>query len=331
VWENVAYMLEMDFGFPGRPSFMDVFVEIDDVPLLGHFRAGQWRMPFGLDAMTSAKELTFIERWLPSAFVPFRQIGVGAFDTLLDESATWAVSGFRFPVDFFAGNVGDDGGYGLAARGSALPWYIEDESLLHVGVGYVLLNPSHDRVIYRNQPEFFVSETPGILTAAGVPTEMPFFVDTGVIPTNYVNLLGAELAGELGPLHFQSELIYALVGQQGGPHVSFPGFSAQAGWFLTGETRQYDRQGGVLAGVEPLHPFGRCGLGAWELAFRYSYLDLTDGNILGGRLNDVTAGLNWHLNTYTKFQFNLIHALLDNPLRGDSSATIAGMRAHFDF
>ncbi len=28
-WDNVAYMLEMDFAFPGRPSFMDVWLELE--------------------------------------------------------------------------------------------------------------------------------------------------------------------------------------------------------------------------------------------------------------------------------------------------------------
>ncbi|HCS52612.1 MAG TPA: porin, partial [Planctomycetaceae bacterium] len=71
--------------------------------------------------------------------------------------------------------------------------------------------------------------------------------------------------------------------------------------------------------------------GAWEIAGRWSYIDLNDENIQGSRLNDLTAGLNWYLNPYTKFQWNYIHAMLDSPLNGDSSADIFAMRAQVDF
>lgn len=47
------------------------------------------------------------------------------------------------------------------------------------------------------------------------------------------------------------------------------------------------------------------GHGTWEIAARYSYLNLNDGPIDGGRINDVTLGLNWYLNQYTKMQFNV--------------------------
>lgn len=72
------------------------------------------RNPFGLDGLTSVKELTFLERGLPLAFLPFRQIGVMAKGISETQDSTWAVSGFRFPTDPFGSNVGDNGGYGLA-------------------------------------------------------------------------------------------------------------------------------------------------------------------------------------------------------------------------
>ena len=52
VWDNVGYLIEFDFGFPGRPSFMDVYLDIRDTRL-GTFRFGQWRQPLGMDGLTS--------------------------------------------------------------------------------------------------------------------------------------------------------------------------------------------------------------------------------------------------------------------------------------
>ena len=50
------------------------------------------------------------------------------------------------------------------------------------------------------------------------------------------------------------------------------------------------------------------GPGRWELAARYSYLDLNSGNgataIQGGIMNGVSLGLNWYLNTNLNVMFD---------------------------
>ena len=61
------------------------------------------------------------------------------------------------------------------------------------------------------------------------------------------------------------------------------------------------------------------------------YIDLDDKNIAGGRLTDLTLGVNWYLNRYTKFQFNYIHAFLTRPVGVDSDADIVALRAQLDF
>jgi len=331
VADNVAYMIEFDFAFPGRPNFMDVWLEVQDLPLLQNVRVGQYRNPFGLDGQTSAKELTFIERGLPFAFLPFRQIGAMAHGTALDEEVTWAFSGFRFPTDAFGGQIGDNGGYGLATRLTGL--LIDDEQVaLHIGGAYSLIDPANNAVRYRSQPEVFVAETGGAaFVPAGVPSSVPPFVDTGVIETNIANLFAAEIATTIGSFNAQSEVIYANVDRIGGSAVSFSGVSAQAAYILTGEHRPYNRKKGVLGRVVPAQPFGAGGYGAWEVATRWSYLDLDDADVRGGRLNNWTLGTNWYLNEFTKFQVNYIHAFLNSPVNGDSNANIVAVRAQVDF
>jgi phosphate-selective porin OprO and OprP len=332
VAENVGYMLEMDFAFPGRPSFMDVWGEVRDLDGLQNVRFGQYRNPFGLDGLTSVKELTFIERGLPFAFLPFRQIGVMAYGTSDAQDMTWAVSGFRFPTDFFGSNVGDNGGYGLATRVTSLV-IDEGDDVLHLGAAYSVIDPANDLVQYRSQPEFFVAETGGAaFVPVGVPTTVPFFVDTGTIATDIVNLFAGEVATTSGSWHGQGELIYAMVNRQAASTVTFSGVSVQAGYILTGEHRPYDRKSGTLGRVVPHENFGSSGgCGAWEIAGRWSYLDLNDGGINGGQLNNLTAGLNWYLNRNTKFQLNYIHAFLKTTGQGDSDADIIAMRAQVDF
>lgn len=207
-----------------------------------------------------------------------------------------------------------------------------DKGALHIGGAYSLIDPSNDAVRYLSPPEFFIAETGGAaFVPAGVNAFVPPFVDTDVIPTDNVNLFEADMAVTSGPFHAQSEVIYAVVNRLGGSTVGFSGFSAQAAYILTGEHRPYNRKAGVLGRVVPTCPFGDNGFGAWEVATRWSYLDLNDSDVRGGRLNDLTLGLNWYLNQYTKFQFNYIHAYLDSPINGDSDADIFATRAQLNF
>ncbi len=331
VAENVAYTLEFDFAFPTRPAFMDVWLEIQDLTLLQNLRIGHFRNPFGLDGLTSVRELTFIERALPFAFLPFRQIGVMTHRVSQAEDLTWALSGFRFPTDPLGGQIGDNGGYGLATRLTGL-LLDNDRGVLHLGGAYSLIDPANDAVRYLSPPEFFIAETGGAaLVPAGVPANVPPFVDTGRVATDTVNLFSGELATTFGSFHAQSEVVYAVVNRPVGTTASFSGVSAQAAYILTGEHRPYNRKQGVLGRVVPARPFGVNGFGAWEVAGRWSYLDLNDADIRGGRLNDVTAGVNWYLNGFTKFQMNYIHAFLNSAVNGDSNADIVAARAQLDF
>jgi phosphate-selective porin OprO/OprP len=84
---------------------------------------------------------------------------------------------------------------------------------------------------------------------------------------------------------------------------------------LTGENRAYDKKSGTFsryyfgtsgpyenAYIVRDENGGCCwGKGAWEIAARYSYIDLNSGvgttAIQGGIMNGVSVGLNWYMNT----------------------------------
>jgi phosphate-selective porin OprO/OprP len=334
VWDNVGYMVEMDFGFPGRPSFMDVSVSVRDVGALGTVTVGQFRHPFGLDAMTSVRELMFLERNLTQAFVPFRQIGAGFMHVDEEYAVTYAGSVFRYPTDFFGGNVGDDGGYGLAGRVTSLMLEGEDNLTVHCGFSYCFADPGNNLVQFRNQPELFDVAVPGSPFPVPPPGTLPFFVDTGLLPTQNFSLYGIELAGTYGPWLAQSEVVISQVDRMGpGANLIFWGAYAQLSYVLTGEIHPYNKKAGAYGRVTPQHPFqwGKCTQwGAWELAARWSMLDLTDKDIHGNQLQDGTLGLNWYLNKNTKFQFNYVQAILDSP-GAVSQASLFAVRAQLDF
>jgi phosphate-selective porin OprO/OprP len=192
---------------------------------------------------------------------------------------------------------------------------------LHIGGAYSFINPGGDVIQYEVRSAFFVPDAPG------EPSEVPPLLDTGLIPTEDISLFDLELAGKLGPLHAQSELTFSLVNQIDGPPLAFYGLYAQIGWFLTGETRPYDRDKGVFTEVRPVHDF-TChrGAGAWEIAARWSYITLNDKNIAGGQLNNLEFALNWYWSRHLKLKLIYAHSFVVDPTIGDADVDIFGGR-----
>jgi phosphate-selective porin OprO/OprP len=359
VAEFTNYSIEMDFATAGRPSFMDVWGEQTNLPFFGNVRIGHFRQPVSMDSLTPIRQLEFLERSLPfQAFDPFRRVGVMAYDKSESQLTSWAYCVYRTggfnnaPLgdSRFATDIGDYGGFSFASRMTHLLYYdepAEGRYLLHVGGSYNysrITSETPNGGIYRARaiPEFFVGDPAGGgVTSAGTP----FFVDTGNISANGYNLYGAQIAGQYGPAHFQAEYLATVVDQTTGSNVNYDGAYVQAGYFLTGEHRTYNRTVGVFDRVVPFSDFfalGRgshvCGWGAWEATARWSYVNLNSPNAIvatppgppttapvpgnPGRMNDITLGVNWIWNAYTKVQFNYIHCFLDNEIRGNSECSI---------
>lgn len=365
VSEFTNYAIEMDFATAGRPSFMDVWGEQTHIPFVGNLRIGQYRQPTNMEALTSIRQLVFLERSLPfQAFDPFRRVGAMGYDKSENEMWSWAYGIYRTggfagaPIGDtrFATDIGDDGGVSFATRLTHLLYYDEAAGgryLLHVGghfnysrlTGSAAIPPFYQS---RAIPEFFVGDpTGGGSTAVGTP----FFVDTGRLAADQYNYYGLQLAGQYGPAHIQAEYMGTMVDQIGAPSVYYDGGYVQTGFFLTGENRTYNRMFGVLDRVVPFTDFfslgrhsGFCGWGAWELTGRWSYVDLNDPDAAPiafsagppaspnpGRMNDTTVGLNWFWNEYTKMQFNWIHCFLDNAAAGNSNCDIYAARFQVEF
>ncbi len=346
VVENVNYFMQFDFAVQGRPTFTDVWMEFTKVPVLGNVRVGQWKQPFSLEVVSSFRYTTFAERSvLFQSFAPFRHIAAGFYDWSDDERMTWAASVYKSGQDQYGGSISDNGGYSGVGRITGLPWYDDrGDRYLHLG-GAWNYTANKDRLArFRTLPEYFIGEqfgdpmggTSRIPVPAGI-NGVPFFVDTLPILSDHFNLLGAELLWVEGPLSVQSEYMYNKVDRGLAAPVSFHGLYSQVGCFLTGEHRPYLRKLGAIDRIKVKKPVNcdPCkphGCGAWELAVRYSTIDLDDEDVRGGKLTDWTGGVNWYINDYTKFQFNYIRAYLDNHrLIGETRTDIYGLRAQIDF
>jgi len=71
---------------------------------------------------------------------------------------------------------------------------------------------------------------------------------------------------------------------------------------------------------------------AGEVGLRYASVDLTDEDIEGGELSDITFGVNWHLNPNVRMMFNYVYAdLEDRAEGGDDDADIFQARFQIGF
>jgi phosphate-selective porin OprO/OprP len=331
----VEYRIEFDFALPGRPTLLDVWVAWKDLPILGRVKVGHFFEPFGLDRYTPNRYMWFLERSLTDqAFMPARNLGIIAYNTAFEQHATWAVGVFRTNSNDFGDDSGDNGERSLTGRFSWLPWYDEPSGgryYLHLGAAYSFRDADNDLVHFRAQPEArFGAHTPNV----------PYFVDTGDLPAHWFQLAGVEAVATCGPFCVQAEYVLTPVNLKGNqPDALLHSGYVQASFFLTGEHHPYRRDIGVLDRVMPFEDFFRVrtpagigqGKGAWEVAGRLSHLDLQDGNVHGGRLTDVTLGVNWYMNAWTRISFNYIHAFLDPSGQENNGADIFGLRAGFEY
>ena len=151
-------------------------------------------------------------------------------------------------------------------------------------------------------------------------------VDTGPIDADNVAAYGVEFGAQYRNLFVQAEHFWFDVDRRASAFAnpSFKGGYAEASWILTGEYRRHNIATGSFQNPRPYRAFSPAngGFGAFELAARYSYLDLDfrpgaagapaiPGSVRGGEQRIVTLGLNWYLNSNAKLLFNYLHVDVD--------------------
>jgi phosphate-selective porin OprO/OprP len=144
-------------------------------------------------------------------------------------------------------------------------------------------------------------------------------IDTHGIAADNASTAGFELAWVQGPFSVQSEYLRSVVFQQDGPNLQFQGFYVSASWFLTGESRAYDRNQGIFSRLTLRDNFSwkNHTWGAVEFTGRYSYTDLSDENVHGGRLSAITTGVTWYPHSHLRWKFNYVHGnVTSSPAEG---------------
>jgi phosphate-selective porin OprO/OprP len=315
------------------------------VPIIGTIRAGHVKSPMGLegDMTASSRCMTFMERSSYSQAIELDQnfdTGLWMSNNYFDQRATWSFAFFRPDPSASTGYSFGDTQWGWQGRLTALPIYDDDgRSLVHVGLSGGFRSGTAtpgalNTITGLTCRSEMRDDVPAKDATNGDSNNM---LSTGAIASNSDYLMGLEFLGIRGPLSFQAEYGWDFVEDAvgitsaGTPKITppqnyvFSGGYVQLAYTLTGENRAYDKRLGTLA----REYFGKEGpnskffivrdrngnvissWGAWEVALRYSHVDLNDGTgvnrIQGGEMDGLSLALNWYLNNNLKLMLDWVH------------------------
>lgn len=271
--------------------------------------------------------------------VPTKAYGLW-FDTAIADMITFAATAYhpRQNHTFIPNALSSPNNYqnpnrsdrlGGAVRVTFAPVHTED-TVLHLGAlgRFQSMNnvrnglPVVQSSVFATYPEALARNTASLLNTGSS-------FNTGNLRARSYNVVTGEVLGIFGPLMIEGEYSHANIQRVPfqttattvgvntfTPTVATPairgnarfhGWHAQAAYVLTGETRGYDFTTGTIQNPSPA---SKCG--AWEIAVRYSYVDLNDKNIFGGTEHNTTIGLNWFVNDNVRLAANYIRANIRN-------------------
>ena len=323
---NMDYKVELDFAGGNDPQILDAWIGFKDLPRLGKLQIGNQKRPYGLDHLNDSSNNVFLERsFIIQAFnQDSRRLGIQSLRTTVNESWNLQTGIFNLrSIQDDGSTVNDQWQPEIASRLANTYWY--DEGSGGRGYGHWAISGTwafpDGSTPFDNGPtgpdanaaQF--QTVPEALTASS-------FLDTGPIAgaDNY-RLIGLEKVFNHGPFQLAGEFQAVELERDAGSDLNFHGGYLYASYFLTGEHIPWNRSTGTLGRVQPFENFflvqgedcnTKRGLGAWQIAARYSWADLNSVDILGGTGESLTLGLNWHWTPYARMQFNWVHGTVED-------------------
>lgn len=310
VTDKYAFRFMPDFG-GGSTVLYDAYGEF--TPVKGvTLRAGKFKQPVGLERLTSASSLLFIERGLPTQLVATRDLGVQIGGDLRDGRISYQAGVFNGIQDGSLGDADVDNGKDIAGRLFLQPFKFTGPSALQgIGVGVAGSNGRHDGTPTAPQLTSYRS--------AGQQTFFRYLADAA--PTTNKNKTTFAF-GRHQRTNIESWYSYGRFGYQGeyatvhedvkkdSTAVTRLAHTAWVGNFtvlLTNDVARPD-------GVRPAHYFDPKNghWGAFELAVRFEDLKVdaaafskfADLSKSAQEAKSTAYGLNWYLTGNYKVQVN---------------------------
>lgn len=303
-------------------SLLDAWIDFDAGAGV-QLRAGQFKAPVGLERLQSASALRFAERAFPTELAPNRDIGLQLAGKAWGGKFQYAVAVTNGTVDGRnTSNRNSDDELELNGRlfvtpGAGLGIGIAGSTGKKEGTGNNFLpryrNPSQEGNLFQ------------YATAAAADGRH--------------ERLSPQAYWYHGPFGVQAEYIVSRQRVALGPEredLSHNAAQVTASWVLTGEDSTYE---GVAA---PRSPVDAGGLGAWEIALRYSQLDIDDDAFpifadpsrSAEQAEFYAIGVNVYLTRQLKAVLNYLHTSYDGGAAGgsdrdDEQAVIARLQLAF--
>ena len=304
-------------------DFADNLIEMKDV-WMGYagfsntlIKAGNHKSPFGLESLTSSKNITFIERPYIDSWAPDRLMGLNVSHWGRHFQVSGGVYGeaagaFNDKDSLTGGGAGTSQRWSVIGRLTVAPLN-EKGRILHFGAAAAYRQAEVAKIATSGADlpdRLNASKIVKLDSRAETHVSRAKFVSTGDM--KYVDNFqqyGAEVAGVAGPMTFQGEYQMTKVNRVATTVAAyadheFSGYYGQVTFFLTGERRPYSVSEGEFMRIVPTRKRG-----AVELGVRYSTIDLDDVTtvdpIKGGAAKNITGGLTWFMNANHKLMFNV--------------------------
>jgi len=283
------------------------------------FEAGYSNTYFTLDQATASADLLFLERASPSNIAT--NFNAGDFRS----NAGFRFFGDRYWVGAYVTGPASGDSHTLvgerlgAFQRVAVQALASDDYSVHLGFGVdeLLQGPNSgvgtpNTLALSDQPELRIDPTTLLNTGT---------LGTLANPVTGGYVFDVETAANYRNFFWQGEYYHYQVDRAGLPNNGFDGAYGQVSWTLTGETHRYNPQSGAYLRIIPNHPFSWADgeWGAWEVAARYSYVNL-DSNFIAGELlsanpdavdggdqRGFTFGLNWYPNDIVRLMLDYNH------------------------
>ncbi|MGV8997468.1 MAG: OprO/OprP family phosphate-selective porin [Parvibaculaceae bacterium] len=324
-----GYKLNMQWGDSGKErasTIKDAYLSysgIKGITLMG----GAIQTFMTLDDSTSSNDITFIER----AAAANLATSLGAGDGRISFGGRGHTDNFYASLFYTMDSVGvtnntSNEGSAIVAR-TAFAFQPTEDMNVHLGASGTFKTDPNGAVTFSDRPELRVDQT-SLITTGGL---------TGSVAgqgAKSAYAVGPELAFSYGPFKAQGEYYKYNVERNGAQaSTDFNAYYLQAAWTITGEKYKYSMEEAAYKGVKPASPFTLGGgVGAWEVAARYSVADLNDnegtlgvatpvGGVRGGKQTITTLGLNWYPNNNVRFMLDYLFVDVD---RINGSTPIAG-------
>jgi len=226
MYGTVKYKLQLEFA-GGKIAFKDVFIELNKLPIKGNLRVGHFKEPLRLEALTSSKYITFMERGLPIAFAPERNTGA-MYHTTFGEKLSIQSGVFR-NSDAFGNDKSATNNVNITSRITYLA-ISDGDKLLHLGISNSIRKNSDNDYGFSSRAENHMG------------SELLSVEFTNQVKD--VNIFAGEMAYVNSSLSLQGEVVQTTVnteiGQGNTPFThEIISYYGQVSYFLTGENRPY--------------------------------------------------------------------------------------------